>query len=179
MWARLLKQYWNVSLLRQNPGDTPYSLFLLAIMGAIFFILIVVQWNLTDIAHKLSLGNTLLIAASLVLSYSGYTWIVLAMYRFQARWVQAMTCLFAGHTIVHVMAWPLLLFVPLMSHFQGAKLLGALIGLIYLVLTLMLTVWQFMVSVYIYKQALEKDYVSGMLASLGLLACNILTISLW
>lgn len=179
MLTRLIKQYCNVSLLRQNPGDTPYSVFLLIITGTIFFILIVLQWILTDISHKLTTGNVMLIAGSLVLSYILYTWIVLALYGLHARCVQTLTCLFAGHTVVHLMACPLLLFVPIMGHLHTSLLIGALIGITYLILTLILTVWQFMVSVYIYRQALEKDYLSGILASLGLLACNILTISLW
>lgn len=179
MWARLLKQYWNVCLLRQNPGDTPYSFVLLGITSTFFFILIIFQWMLTDLSHKLTLGNAMITAGSLVLSYIVYTWIVLSLYRLQARCVQTLTCLFAGHTVVHLLAWPLLLFAPLMSQLHASPLVGAMIGIIYLVLTLILTVWQFMVSVYIYKQALEKDYLSGIFASLGLLAFNILTISLW
>lgn len=179
MWLALIKQYWNVSLFKQEPGDTPYSTLLLGIVCVVFFALIVCQWLISDINHQLTWGMALLVAASLVLSYVAYTWILLSMFRLKARFVQTLTCLLAGHTIVHFVAFPLLLILPLFMGAHNTVVVGSLIGIAYLILTLMLAVWQFMVSVYVYKQALSTAYFSAVLASFGLLAFNILTVSFW
>ena len=52
-------------------------------------------------------------------------------------------------------------------------------GILYLILTLVLTVWKFLITAHIYKHALEVDNLASILASVGLLACNILTVSFW
>jgi len=179
MWLALMKQYWNVSLFRQEPSTTPYSVFLLWIVGIAFYVLIVLQWMISDINQQLPFGAALLVAGTLALSYALYTWILLSLFRLKSRFVQTLTCLFAGHTAVHLLAFPLLLTMPMLIGAQGTPVIGSFVGIIYLVLTLMLAIWQFMVSTYIYKHALSAPYFSAVLASFGLLAFNILTVSLW
>ena len=179
MWFALVKQYWNVSLFRQEPSATPHSPLLAGIIGLIFFVLIVVQWMITDINQQLAFGSALIIAGSLVLSYVVYTWILLGLFRFQARFLQTLSCLLAGHAAVHLVAFPLLLIMPLLLDVKAATLMTSLVGIMYLGLTLALAIWQFMVSVYIYKHALTTSYFSAVLASFGLLAFNILTVSFW
>lgn len=179
MWLALIKHYWNVSLLREKPENTPYSPLLSCIVGFIFLVLIVVQWMTTDVNQKLEFGSALLIAGSLILSYILYTWVLLVLFRLKSRVLQTLTCLFATHTIVHLAAFPLLLIMPLLLGVQATSIINSFIGIVYLVFTLMLAIWQFMVSAYIYKQALTVSWFPATLASLGLLACNILTISLW
>lgn len=179
MWSALIKQYWNVSLLRQDPGDTPYSTLLLCIVGVAFFALIVLQWMISDLSHQLTIGVATLIVGSLVLSYALYTWLLLSLSRLQARFVQTLTCLLAGHMAVHLVAFPLLLILPLLLGVKTISLMGSIVGILYLILTLMLAIWQFVVSTYIFKHALTTPWFSAVLASFGLLACNILTISFW
>ena len=179
MWFALIKQYWNVSLLRQEPENTPYSTLLLSIAGVIFFALIVMQWMISDINHQLTLGVAVLIVSSLIFSYVVYTWILLSLCRLTVRFVQTMTCLLAGHTVVHLVAFPLLLIMPILLGVKSATLMDSIVGILYLILTLALAIWQFMVSTYIFKHALSAPWFSAVLASFGLLACNILTISFW
>ncbi len=179
MWLALIKQYWNVSVFKQEPSTTPYSPLLLGIVCLVFFVLIVCQWLLSDINHQLTWGMALLIAGSLLMSYAVYTWMLLLMLRLQARFVQTLSCLLAGHTLVHVVAFPLLLMMPLLLGVESAALLGSFVGIVYLVLTLVLAIWQFMVSAYVYKHALGTPYFSAVLASFGLLAFNILIVSFW
>ena len=69
MWLELIKQYWNVSLLREKPENTPHSLYLLAVVVFLFFCLIVLQWMMTDVSQQLTLGIAFLVAGSLVMSY--------------------------------------------------------------------------------------------------------------
>ncbi len=179
MWLALIKQYWNVTLFREEPGNTPYSTLLLVIIGFAFFALIVMQWMMSDITHQLPFGSALLIAGTLACSYALYTWILLSLFKLKTRFVQTLTCLFAGHTAVHLVAFPLLLIMPLLLDVKSVGVVGSLVGMVYLVLTLMLAIWQFVVSTYVYKYALGAPYFSGVLAGFGLLAFNILTISLW
>ena len=179
MWFALIKQYWNVSMLREKPENTPYSPILSCIVALVFFVLIVFQWMMTDVNKKLEFGTALLIAGSLVLSYMLYTWVLLLLFRLKSRFLQTLTCIFAGHTVVHLAAFPLLLIMPLLIGVQTTSIISSFIGILYLVFTLTLAIWQFMVSAFIYKQALMVSWLSAILASLGLLACNILTISFW
>ena len=84
-----------------------------------------------------------------------------------------------SHLVVHFFAFPLLLMTPILVGSDMDKTLVLLIAIVYLILTLSLTVWQFLVTAHIYKYALDLDYFAAVLASFGLLACNILTVSFW
>lgn len=179
MWFRLIKQYWQVSLFKETPANTPYSPFLLGVTVLFFFLLVVVQWLIADVGALYALTSALLSAGTLVASYALYTLLLLALFGMANRTVQTLTCLLACHAIVHVFALPLLLMTPLLLGSTLAEPLALFISIVYLFLTLGLTVWQFMVTVYIYKHALEKDYLPAILAGLGLLACSILIVSLW
>lgn len=177
MWFALIRQYWQLIRFQRLPADTSYSPLLLTLVCFFYFILVVSQWLISDIEQKLSFNNALLIASALIISYLIYTYLVLFGFRFKARFVQTVTCLLAGHAIIHVLAFPLLLLTPLLIETNTVNLLGPFVAIIYLILTLILTIWQFMVTVYIYKHALSVDYLPAILASLGLLACNILVVS--
>ena len=179
MWALLIKKYWQVSLFKETPANTPYSPALLLTISLFYWLLIVMQWFITDVKQELTLGVALVAAAALVISYTGYTYALLTVCKQRYRVIQTLTCLLAAHTIVHICALPLLLVVPLFATQPMPQPMGSLLGVLYLILTLILTVWQFMLSAYVYKKALEIDYLPAVLASLGLLAANILTVSFW
>lgn len=51
--------------------------------------------------------------------------------------------------------------------------------MIYLFITLGLSIWQFVITAHIYKFALGTTPVKSVLAAFGLVAVNILTISFW
>jgi len=179
MWFALIKQYWNVSLLREKPENTPHSLLLSCLVVFVFFVLIVLQWMITDLSRQLAVSAALLVAGSLVVSYLLYTWVLLRLFGLQSRFLQTLTCILAGHTAVHLVAFPLLFIMPLILKMPELTTFSPVIGVLYLALTLILAVWQFMISAYIFKHALTASWLAATLASLGLLACNILTISFW
>lgn len=179
MWLVLIKQYWNVSILKEKPENTPYSPILFCIASLLFLLLIVVQWMMTDISQKLTIGVACLIGVSLILSYVAYTWVLLKLNRLPSRFLQTCTCLLFVHTIVHLAAFPLLLIMPFILHGNASSTMSPVFGIFYLALTLLLAVWQFVLSAYIYKHALTVSWLAAILAGLGLLACNILTISFW
>ena len=179
MWAALIKQYWHVSLFKETPANTPYSLVLLGIIAGFFFLLLVMQWLIADLDQLFTLTMSLLAGISLLSCYGLYTFALLAAFRVPNRTVQTLTCLLAGHIIVHLFALPLLLMTPWLADANTTQTLALLVGFVYLILTLILTVWQFMVTIHIYKHALGIDYLPAVLASFGLMACNILIVSFW
>lgn len=179
MWKVILKQYWQVSLFRRTPADTPYSLFLLVSIALIYFILILLQWVLADLKKQFTAVDILFVSILLLVSYFVYTWGLLTVFGKSNRLVQTLSSLLAGHAIVHVFALPLLLSMPLISSRNVDHAVALFLGIIYLFLTLVLTIWQFMVSVHIYKHALEVKYFSALLAALGLLAFTVLIVSFW
>lgn len=179
MWAALIKRYWDVCVFKETPANTPHSLFLLGIMAFFFLLLLVAQWMIADVEGIFTLGLSVLAGGALLVSYGLYTCALLMAYHLPHRIVQTLTCLLAGHAIVHLLAFPLLLATPWIAESTLVQSLALLVGVIYLVLTLILTIWQFMVTVHIYKHALGVDYFSAVLASFGLLACNILMVSFW
>ena len=134
---------------------------------------------ITDVNQQLAFGRVLLIAGSLLLSYVLFTWVLLSLFHLKTRLVQTLTCLFACHTLVHLIAFPLLLIMPVLLGMQSAEGMSAFLGLVYMIVTLFLAIWQFMVSVFIYKHALTTSSLSATLAGLGLLGMNILMISFW
>ena len=179
MWETLIKRYWLVALLKESPENTPYSPLLMVMISFLFFILILLQWYMADIRQRFNLAISILAALTLLYSYFVYTFAVLKIYRKAHRILQTLTSLLAGHMIVHLFAFPLLLATPLLVSSDVNQGILLFIAIVYLLLTLILTFWQFMVTIHIYKQALELDYLSAILASFGLLACNILTVSIW
>jgi len=179
MWERLIKRYWLVALLKESPENTPYSPFLMLMVTLVFFILILLQWYLADIKHGFNLAISILAALTLLCSYFVYTFVILKIYRKAHRALQTLASLLACHMIVHLFAFPLLLATHLLVGSDLNQGILLLIAIVYPVLTLLLAFWQFMVTIHIYKKALELDVLSAILASFGLLACNILTVSIW
>jgi hypothetical protein len=170
-----------VSCFRETPENTPYSLLLLGVMAFLFYIVVVFQWVMADVERLHSVSTSILAGGLLLFSYGIYTYGLLYLFRFSYRSVQLLTCLLAGHTIVHLLAFPMLLFWWLPWGNQGAEVspVSLLTGVVYLVLTFGLGIWQLMISAYIYKNALEINYFAAILASFGLIACNILIVSFW
>lgn len=179
MFVALIKRYWRVSIFKETPANTPYSILLLAGIAIFFYFMIVVQWLIADVEELFTLTSSMIAAAALLISYAVYTFALLLAVQLSNRTIQTLTCILAGHTIIHLLAFPLLLVAPWLAEVDIIHPLALLVGLIYLILTLVLTVWQFMITVHIYKHALEINYFPAVLASFGLMACNILVVSFW
>ncbi|BCA95802.1 hypothetical protein TUM19329_21630 [Legionella antarctica] len=122
---------------------------------------------------------TVIASSSLILSYILYTYILLFVRGFTPRLVQTLTCLFCVRIIIHCIASPLFLFDPYLAHIHSKNPLFLFIGVIYLFVTLGLSVWQFFITAHIYKYALSTSAIQSVLAAFGVLAVNILTVSLW
>ncbi len=179
MWGKLIRQYWNVSIFKETPDNTPYSQLLLALVSFLFLFVLIIQWRFSETKANYSYTIASLVAVSLLLSYYAYTHVLLALNKLSNRTIQTLTSLLMGHLFVHLFAFPLIFLAPFLNDLNPAGMYSFMIGIIYLLITLLLTGWQFMITVYVYKHALNIDYLAATLASFGLLACNILIISLW
>lgn len=179
MWALLIKRYWQVSIFKETPDETPYSWFLLILIALFYYALVMLQWMIAEVGQVSPPHGGFLAVALLILSYAIYTYALLAVFRMKNRVIQTLSCLYAGHAIVHLFALPLLVSSFGFSNTSMTEPIVRFVSITYLIATLVLTVWQFMVSVHIYKHALGLDYLAATLASFGLLATNILTISFW
>ncbi|KTD16462.1 hypothetical protein [Legionella jordanis] len=179
MWVSIFKSYWNVATFKDSPANTPYSKILLAIVCFLFFLLIIWQWFMSDMQEHFEMLVAMLAGISLIIAYSLYTFLLLKFNGKAMRLIQTLTALLASHFVIHVFAIPLLLIAPALTAASLNHSLALGLATIYLFVTLTLTLWQFLVTAHIYKYALEIDNLTAILASVGLLACNILTVSFW
>lgn len=179
MWEALFKRYWLVTILKESPANTPYSPVIMVFAAFWFFMVIIFQWYLADIKQQFTFANSILAALTLLCSYFIYTFLILKINRKVNRALQTLTCLLVSHTIIHFFAFPLLLAAPLLAKANLAQAVLVSIGMVYILLTLSLTLWQFIVTIYIYKKSLDLDSLAATLAGFGLLACNFLTVSFW
>ncbi|WP_133129552.1 hypothetical protein [Legionella yabuuchiae] len=177
MFLHLFKKYWNVSLLKTSPEETPFSKVLLGVWAIAFYLVVASQWGLIQTDIELSLLKIMLADFVLLAAYSLYTYLLLVAFKLKERFVQTLTCLIATHTIVHVFAYPLLAVTPLLTETTSPPFWVFLLSLLYLLFTIMLTAWQLMITVFIYKKALNIDTLPGILATIGLFAANILLVS--
>ncbi|KTD21713.1 hypothetical protein [Legionella londiniensis] len=179
MWWALIQQYWQICIFKRSPADTPHSHFLLIVVLCLFLFILVMQWEMVDFEQQFSLLSTFAAAISLVISYGLYTFILLYSLNLSNRFIQTVTCLYASHLIVHILAFPLIVATPYLGSEIAPKFAPTLFALLYLLLALSLTIWQFMLAAYIYKKAISTHYFSAVLASFGLLATNMLMVSFW
>lgn len=179
MWRSLIRCFWELARFKKPPGILPYSFFLLFLVSFLYFILMVCQWGLVNEENKFSGFQIFFAGLSLLGVYYLYSFILLRFNNKIHRWVQTVIALIGSHFIIHVFALPLVFIAPFIQTILQNRSLTFLVGFIYLIITISLTIWQFLITGFIYKHALEIDNLPSLLASFGLLAFNILTVSLW
>lgn len=179
MLGVIVRCYWQVATFKETPASTPYSVPLLVFVAFSFLMLLELQWFMADIKQQFEISLTIAMGITLIIAYALFTFLLLKINHKVNRVVQTLASLLACHFIVHIFAIPLLLVAPALSEADMNHGFAILLGIIYLILTLILTVWQFLVTAHVYKYALEVDNLAAFLASFGLLACNILTVSFW
>lgn len=179
MATALFKPYWLVTTLRESPANTPYSWFILAITIVLFVILVTLQWWLIIVGQSIGFGVALFAVSLLLLSYGAYTYLVLYLFKKTNRFLQTFNCLLLAYFIIHLCAMPLVWLNYALLNKQISVAILIYLNTLYLTLTLGLTIWQFLAMAFIYHQALDVDFFKGILVSLGLMAFNFLTFSLW
>ncbi|MDR3441430.1 MAG: hypothetical protein P4L65_00255 [Legionella sp.] len=177
MMHLILERYWAICLLKESPENTPYSISRLFMSGVLLALIMVIEWNFSYLTASSDLGTNLFIATSLILSYVIYTYIILFIKGLAARLVQTVTALFYISIIIHILVTPLLFLAPYLSQINLKNPLVLIIGVIYLFLSIGISVWQFVITAHIYKHALSITPIQSVLAAFGLIAVNILTVS--
>lgn len=179
MFHLIFDRYWDICLLKESPENTPYSISRMVLSGFVLALLIMIEWNVTSFKSSDDMVvNSALISFCLVISDVIYTYLVLSFKGFAARLVQVTTSLFVINIIIHILVVPLLLIAPYLSQFHLRNPLFLFLGIIYLFLSLGLSVWQFVITANIYKFALNVTMIQAVLTAFGLVAVNILTVSL-
>lgn len=176
---QLFRCYWRVALLKESPANTPYAPVLMLLSALFFMMVMIYQWSNSNLGLTNDFAYSVLIALSLITSFVVYSFALLAVKGLSSRLVQTVTTLFLTHSLIHLCAVPLFIFDPYLVKVEEKKPLLLLIGMIYLLVTLALSVWQFAVTACIYKNALQINMIQAVLAAFGLVAINILTISFW
>ncbi len=179
MLINIINRYWQLTTFRESPENTAYSPLLMVLFAVIFSILIVFQWHLIEIKPPVSVITSIYIAISLVLSYWIYSYALLKALGLTSRIVQTLTCLWASHVIIHLLAIPLLVTTPYLVKADINNPLVLFLGIVYFFISVGLSIWQFLITAHIYRLSLNISSLQSLLASLGLLAINILTVSLW
>ncbi|QEY52166.1 hypothetical protein [Legionella longbeachae] len=178
MFHLIFDSYWDICLLKESPENTPYSVSRLVLSGFFLALLIMTEWNVTSFNSSDDMTNTALISCCLIGSDVIYTYLVLSFKGLATRFVQVLTSLFIINIIIHILVVPLLLIAPYLSQVHSRNPLFLFLGIIYLFLNLGLSVWQFVITANIYKFALNVTMIQALLTTFGLVAVNILTVSL-
>lgn len=177
MGLSIWKSYWRVSTLRDTPANTVYSHMVL--VGSVLLFCAIVAIQLVLLSPKYQNGGSMFIMLLMLLfSYSCYTYLLLYFTKKSNRYLQTLACILMAYVIVHLMAMPLVL----IGYYAIATKVGmeilVYLNSLYLTMTLIFTIWQFLALAHIYRHALDVDFLRGVLASFGLLAFNLLIFSL-
>lgn len=173
----ILERYWGICLLKESPENTPYSITRLFLSGIFLALLMVTEWSFSHLTSSDDLGSNLFVATSLIISYVIYTYVVLFLKGYASRLVQTVTALFYTSIIIHILVAPLLFIAPYLSQIHLKNPVLLFLGVLYLFMSIGLSVWQFVITAHIYKFALNTTAIQSVLTAFGLIAVNILTVS--
>ena len=170
--------YWDICLFKESPENTPYSITRMVLSGILLVLLMTIEWDYAHFNSSEDLVNNVFISICLVISYSIYTYLMLYFKELTPRLVQTVTSLYSINIIIHILIIPLLILAPHLSLANLKNPFFLFIGILYLFLSLGLSVWQFVITAHIYKFALNITAIQSVLAAFGLIAVSILTLSL-
>ncbi|KTC90079.1 hypothetical protein OQJ18_05635 [Fluoribacter dumoffii] len=178
MLQLIFDRYWDICLLKESPENTPYSISRMVLSGILLALLMTIEWDYSNLNSSEDLINNAYISICLMISYVIYTYFVLYFRGVTSRLVQTVTTLYFINIIIHILVIPLLILAPYLSQIHLKNPLLMFIGIIYLFLSLGLTIWQFVITAHVYKYALDSTAIKSVFAAFGLIAVNVLTVSL-
>ncbi|STY29089.1 Uncharacterised protein [Legionella wadsworthii] len=170
--------YWDICLLKESPENTAYSSPRMILCGILLALLMTMEWDYSSITSSEEMVNNLIISISIIISCILYTYLLLYIKGLTQRLVQTVTSLYIINIIIHILVLPLLIISPYLSLFNLKNPFILFLGIIYLFLSLGLSVWQFIITAHIYKFALNATAIQSVFAAFGSIAVNILIISL-
>jgi cytochrome bd-type quinol oxidase subunit 2 len=161
---RLLRQLWEICLLRAGPQDLPYSP---ALARGLVALLIGVNLLYSATGPDTLLLPRILVAVGVLL---GVTWIALTTRDRTPRYAQAVTAL-CGCTILFLLAlmpltWLLFALQPDPASAEALPQDPRRVALA--LLAVLLLGWKVMVNGHIFRHALDWPYGAGILLALGI-----------
>jgi hypothetical protein len=174
----IFDRYWDICLLKDSPENTPYSITRMVLSGVLLVLLMTIEWNYSFFNSSEDMVNNTFISVCMVISYIVYTYLILYFKSLTPRLIQTVTSLYCINIIIHILVIPLLIIEPYLSLTNLRNPLFLFVGIIYLFLSLGLAIWQFVITAHVYRSALNTTAIQSVLAAFGLIAVNILTVSL-
>ncbi|PWY56229.1 hypothetical protein DGG96_07780 [Legionella qingyii] len=174
----IFDRYWDICLLKDSPENTPYSISRMVLSSILLILLMTIEWDYSYFNSSEDLINNAFISICLVISYIIYTYLTLYFKGLTSRLVQTVTSLYCINIIIHILVVPLMILAPYLSALNLRNPLLIFVGVLYLFFSLGLSVWQFVIIAHIYKFALNTTAIQSVLAAFGLIAVNVLTVSL-
>jgi len=141
----LILLFFDICLFRKGPQDVPVSKWLLQFLVSIT---IAVSFLLSQLTADT--GKALLQATVEVTLIVAFSWAILLIAKRPARFLQTACALLATDAIISFFAIPAM-----------ATLAGQVAGLAFLVIILLM-VWHWLVSAYIFGKALQQSFSFGL-----------------
>ena len=141
----IVRLFLGICLLRQGPGDIPYSNFL-------FYLTFFVYLAFGVSVLTLQAGDTSLVIQMTVqvATVFAFVWGCLALYSRQPRFMQTMTAVLGSDALISFIALPLLFWIKVDPNMPS--LILCLLGLMF---------WQLVVMGHIMRRALDKSLFFG------------------
>ena len=141
----IIRLFLGICLLRQGPGDIPYSNFL-------FYLTFTVYLVFGILVLTLQAGDTSWVIQMTVQVFTvfAFVWGCLALYSRQPRFMQTMTAVLGSDALISFIALPLLFWIKVDPSMSALFL--CLLGLM---------LWQLIVMGHILRRALDKPLLFG------------------
>lgn len=170
----------RLCIFRGRLDHLPCSQALLGTVALVFVLLSLIQWEILDRnLQEWSLFGALFAIISYLAAFVVYTWLLLSFMGFSERYQMTLNALLMTRIMVQLLVFPFifLLHAPLAeTSLEGTQLV---FFIIYLLVALGSSLWEFLIQAYIYKQAIECNTLQSLMASVGLLAFKILAVLFW
>lgn len=165
MLKTILNLYWNIALKRKSPADIPNSQILLYLTILVYLCLTLVRLSVAHGEQSLPILFSMLFEGVVLMCSILFIYLVLVYYNFKNRLTQTLnaylgtTCLFnilslLGGIIIFSIDKNSSIYLPLV-----------LISAVYLFIV---AVWNFIIMVYIFQEALEINTSKGVMIVLAL-----------
>lgn len=178
-WAQLWRMYWPVICLKRSPAQTSGHPLILVLSACLFALSLLLQWFwLRPITKVNAFGSELLLIAEIIAVYALYTYALLSVKGYAARFYKTLSALYFGQAFLHTLGVILLLLSALsLQHFSPESLSQATL-MLSLIGSFILTIWQFSFLVFVFRNAFSVDMLYGIFAAIGLISATILLASL-
>ena len=106
--SALLKIYMEICLLSKGPQDIPYSVYLLRMLLALYFIT-----GVLSMLPSASLGQSLLMMCLDLLILMVFCWVCLQVFKKFSRFNQLLTAILGTGSFFQLLAWPLMIYLEM------------------------------------------------------------------